>query len=131
MTLYRATCYDRRGCDEAEFIFEADGDDKAMAVGLRKLRTVQKGYDPESYATVYNGPRHVGHIKADLSIIRAKPPAILATHEFQRMARILDDMEGLALKPTEVARQARRLRFLIEKLTGPLPPVVVVEGEDA
>lgn len=125
MSLYCATFYDRRGCDECEATFEADGDDKAMAIALRKLKTVQNGYDPESYASVYNGPRHVGHIKRDLSVVRAKPPSVLAAAELQRIARILDDMEGLVMQPKEVARQARRLRLLIEKLTGPLPAAPV------
>jgi len=45
----------------------------------------------------------------------------------KRASRILGDMETLVLKPTEVARQARRLRGIIEDLTGEdLPKVEVV-----
>jgi len=40
------------------------------------------------------------------------------TNLLQRASRILDDMERLVLKPTDVARQARRLRLIIEDLTG-------------
>lgn len=48
-------------------------------------------------------------------------PALL-----RNASRILGDMETLVLKPTEVARQARRLRLIIEELTGEELPKVEV-----
>jgi hypothetical protein len=42
-------------------------------------------------------------------------------------SRILGDMENLFMKPADVARNARRLRGIIEELTGEeLPEVEVI-----
>jgi hypothetical protein len=48
----------------------------------------------------------------------------------RHVARILDDMEGLALRPTEVARQARRLRGFLADLGVALPELPPVEADN-
>lgn len=48
------------------------------------------------------------------------------------IGRILHDLEHLECEPSYVARQSRRLRGLIERVTGrPVPEPQLTEGEHA